>query len=92
MITALVLINADRKRIPETAEALLAIDGVREVFSVTGDYDLVVTVRLKEYAQLAAVVTERMAELDAITRTHTMLAFRCFSRADIEQGFSIGVE
>ena len=66
MITALVLINADRRRIPETAQALLGLDGVVEVFSVTGEYDLVATVRLKEYDQLATVVTEQMAALDAI--------------------------
>lgn len=92
MISALVLINADRRRIAETAEALLSIDGVAEVFSVTGEYDLVATLRLREYEQLATVVTERMAEIEAITRTHTMLAFRQFSRADLEQAFSIGVE
>ena len=92
MISALVLLNADRKRIPQTAEELLRIDGVAEVFSVTGEYDLVVILRLREYGQLATVVTHRMAEIGGITRTHTMLAFRVFSKEDIEQGFSIGME
>ncbi len=92
MISALVLVNADRRSIPETAQALLAIDGVAEVFSVTGAYDLVAILRLRDYEQLAEAVTERMAGIDAITHTETMLAFRCYSRADMEQAFNIGVE
>jgi DNA-binding Lrp family transcriptional regulator len=92
VISALVLLNADRKRIPQTAEELLRIDGVAEVFSVTGEYDLVAILRLREYGQLATVVTQRMAELEGITRTHTMLAFRVYSKEDVEQGFSIGME
>lgn len=92
MITALVLINADRRRIPATAEALLDINGVEEVFSVTGEYDLVAMLRLVDHEQLATVVTERMASIDSITRTHTMIAFRCYARTDVEQGFNIGTE
>ncbi len=92
MITAFVLINADRRRIPATAEALLNIDGVEEVFSVTGEYDLIAMLRLADHDQLATVVTEQMAEIDTITQTHTMIAFRCYARTDVEQGFNIGTE
>ena len=92
MITALVLINADRRRIPATAEALLAIEGVEEVFSVTGEYDLITVLRLTNHEQLAQVVTERMASIDSITQTQTVIAFRCYSRADVEQGFNIGAD
>lgn len=92
MITALVLINANRRRIPATAEALLTIEGVEEVFSVTGEYDLITVLRLTNHEQLAQVVTERMASIDSITQTQTMIAFRCYSRTDVEQGFNIGAD
>jgi len=92
MITALVLINVQRGQINETAQALLEIDGVAEVYSVTGEYDLVALLRLQHYEDLADVVTTRMVNLSAITKTHTLMAFKCYSRADLQQAWDIGVE
>jgi len=92
MITALVLINVRRGTVNETAQALLAIPGVAEVYSVTGEYDLVAVLRLAQYDDLATAVTERMVTLDAITHTQTMMAFKAYSREDLEQAWDIGVE
>lgn len=92
MITALVLINVKRGAVNETAQALLAISGVAEVYSVTGEYDLVAVLRLAQYEDLADVVTERMMTLDGITRTETLMAFKAYSREDLEQAWDIGVE
>src|SRR5262249_12835123 len=92
MITALVLMKVDRKAINTTAQALLAIPGVAEVFSVTGEYDLVALLKLARYEDLAEVVTERMVDLAAIERTQTMMAFKAYSREDLEQAWDIGVE
>jgi DNA-binding Lrp family transcriptional regulator len=92
MITALVLINVKRGAVNETAQALLAIPGVAEVYSVTGEYDLVALLRLAKYEDLADVVTERMMTLDGITRTETLMAFKAYSREDLEQAWDIGVE
>jgi DNA-binding Lrp family transcriptional regulator len=92
MISALVLINVQRGQVNETAEALLEIEGVAEVYSVTGEYDLVALLRLKHYEDLAEVVTARMVKLPAITKTHTLMAFQCYSRADLQQAWDIGVE
>ncbi len=92
MIQALVLINVEHSSIPQTAEALLKIDGVSEVFSVTGEFDLVAMVKVREYEDLASVVTENIARVKTITHTTTMLAFKVYSRADIEESFHIGVE
>ena len=78
MISALVLLNVRRDAVNSTAQALLHIPGVAEVYSVTGEYDL--------------VVTERMITLEAITRTQTMVAFKAYSREDLEQAWDIGVE
>ncbi len=92
MISALVLINAQRGQVNETAQSLLEIDGVAEVYSVTGEYDLVALLRLHEYDDLADVVTNRMVHLPGILKTHTLLAFKCYSKADLQQAWDIGVE
>jgi DNA-binding Lrp family transcriptional regulator len=92
MISALVLINAQRGQVNETAQSLLEIDGVAEVYSVTGEYDLVALLRLHEYEDLADVVTNRMVQLPGILKTHTLMAFQCYSKADLQQAWDIGVE
>jgi len=92
MVTAFVLVNARRDGIPETAEALNKLDGVAEVYSVAGEYDLVAVIRVKANEQLAELVTDHMLRLDGIERTHTLIAFRAYSRYDLERMFSIGME
>ncbi|HEX6777950.1 MAG TPA: Lrp/AsnC ligand binding domain-containing protein, partial [Ktedonobacterales bacterium] len=92
MITALVLMNVQRSALNKTAQELLEIPGVAEVYSVTGEYDLVAVLRLKEYDDLADVVTERMTTLGGITKTHTLMAFKVYSKEDLEQAWDIGVE
>ncbi|MCU0624613.1 MAG: Lrp/AsnC ligand binding domain-containing protein [Gemmatimonadaceae bacterium] len=92
MITTIVLVKADPKQIPETATALAGIDGVREVYSVSGEWDLVVIVRVPEYEHIARVVTEQFPQVKGIERTQTLTAFRAYSRRDLEQAWDIGVE
>lgn len=92
MITALVLMNVQREQINATAQALLGIAGVAEVYSVTGEYDLVAVLHLPRYEDLAEVVTGQMVALHGITRTQTMMAFKAYSREDLEQAWDIGVE
>lgn len=92
MISALVLLNVTRDSVNSTAQALLKIPGVAEVYSVTGEYDLVAVLHLARYEDLADVVTERMVALAGITRTQTLMAFKAYSREDLEQAWDIGVE
>lgn len=92
MVTALVLMNVERATVNRTAQQLLAIPGVSEVYSVTGEYDLVAVLHLAKYEDLADVVTERMISLSSITHTETLMAFRAYSREDLEQAWDIGVE
>lgn len=92
MLSALVLINAQRGQVNQTAQSLLEINGVAEVYSVTGEYDLVALLRLKEYDDLADVVTTHMIEIPGILKTHTLMAFQCYSKADLQQAWDIGVE
>ncbi|MDP9320805.1 MAG: Lrp/AsnC ligand binding domain-containing protein [Chloroflexota bacterium] len=92
MITAVVLISADRKAIPALGEALAAIEGVSEVYSVTGQIDFIAMVRAREHDELADIVTGRIGQVPGVLRTDTHVAFKMYSRHDLESLFSIGAE
>ncbi|HTY73175.1 MAG TPA: Lrp/AsnC ligand binding domain-containing protein [Actinomycetes bacterium] len=92
MVTALVQIRCDVHRIPEVAEAVAAIDGVSEVYSVTGDIDLVAIVRVRAHEELAEVIPGRINAVDGIVATETHIAFRTYSRHDLEAAFSLGLD
>jgi DNA-binding Lrp family transcriptional regulator len=84
--------NVDRGRINRLASELADIDGVSEVYSVGGRYDLVAVLRVKENAELAKLATETLAQMDGIVETETLIAFQAHSRHDLEAMFSIGLE
>lgn len=92
MITTVVLATCDIHRIPETAQAIADLPEVSEVYSVAGDYDLVVMVRVREHEDLARVVSEEIAKVPGVERTQTLVAFKVFSRHDVESMFSVGLE
>jgi DNA-binding Lrp family transcriptional regulator len=91
VITTIVLIKADPKRIPDTARELAGIEGVQEIYSVSGEWDLVAIVRVAAYEQIAEVVTERFPAVQGLVRTQTLTAFRAYSRKDLEQAWDIGI-
>jgi DNA-binding Lrp family transcriptional regulator len=92
MVTAIVLINANRDMINETAQKLVDLHGVSEVYSVAGAYDLIAIIRVAENERLAELVTEEMLKLDGIEQTVTLIAFKAYSKHDLERMFSIGLE
>ncbi|MHB1862772.1 MAG: Lrp/AsnC family transcriptional regulator [Gemmatimonadaceae bacterium] len=92
MITTIVLIRVEPTQIPNAARMLAGVDGVAEVYSVSGDWDLVAIVRVPEYDQIARVVTEVFPTVPGIQRTQTLTAFRAYSRGDLQQAWDIGVE
>jgi DNA-binding Lrp family transcriptional regulator len=92
VITTIVLIRADPKLIPQVATRIAGIDGVTEVYSVSGEWDLVAIVKVAEYDRIAQVVTEEFVKVPGIERTQTLTAFRAYSRKDLEQAWDIGVE
>lgn len=92
MITTIVLIKTDPKTITQTAKRLAGIDGVTEVYSVSGEWDLVALVKVADYERIAQVVTEEFAKVPGIERTQTLTAFRAYSRKDLEQAWDIGVD
>lgn len=92
MLTAFVMIRAEPERIADLASEIAEVDGVAEVYSVTGDIDLVAIVRVREHEQLADVVTRHISSLDGIVHTSTMIAFQAYSRHDLESMWSLGIE
>jgi DNA-binding Lrp family transcriptional regulator len=92
MITAIVLIRAERERIPETAEAVARLPHVGEVYSVTGDWDIVALVHLPHYEALAEVVTMGLRRIAGIASTQTMMAFQSYAKEQLDQGFALGLD
>jgi len=91
MVTSIILMNVERSRINEVAEQLQGVDGISEVYSVSGNYDLVAMVRVASNDDLATLVTNKMHTITAITKTETMLAFKAYSRHDLDSMFSLGM-
>lgn len=92
MVNAIVLLNIARARVGEVAEKLAAMEGISEVYSVAGRFDLVAIVRVKSNEALADIVTNKMQRLEAIEATETLIAFRAYSQHDLEGIFSIGMQ
>ena len=91
MVTAIVLIKVEIHRIPEVAETIAQLPSVSEVYSVTGDYDLVAIVRVRAHDELADVIPGGLNRVEGVTATQTHIAFRTYSRHDLEAAFSIGL-
>jgi DNA-binding Lrp family transcriptional regulator len=92
VLSAIVLLITERDKTNKVAEALADMEGVSEVYSVAGRYDLAAIVRATDNDQLAKVVTERIRGVPGITSSETLIAFRVYSRHDLERMFSIGME
>ncbi len=92
MVTAFILINAERDHIASAAQEILNLKGIAEVYSVTGDWDLVAVARVKQNEELAKLVTDDMITVKGITKTTTLFAFRQFSNYDLDRIFNIGGE
>lgn len=92
MVTAIVLINAETNRIPDLALQIAEMRGVSEVFSVAGRYDLIAVVKVAENEQLADVISDKMRQMDGIVATETLIAFRAYSKTELEAGFELGLD
>jgi DNA-binding Lrp family transcriptional regulator len=88
---AIVLIQAERNTLATLGGELAGIDGVAEAYSVTGEWDFVAIIRVREHEQLASLVTGAISQLEGVARTQTMVAFEAYSRHDLEALFSVGL-
>jgi DNA-binding Lrp family transcriptional regulator len=92
VVTAVILIRATREGVGTLGPRLAALEGVAEVYTVTGDWDFVAVARVRRHEDLAEVVTQHLVRLDGIDRTNTMVAFQQFSAHDLEAMFGLGLE
>jgi DNA-binding Lrp family transcriptional regulator len=92
MITAIVQIKTEPGQVADIAFRLSELQGVSETYSVTGDWDIVLIVKVNDFEDLALVVSDKIAKLPGILRTNTSIGLRCFPRSVLEQGFSVGME
>ncbi len=92
MVTAIVLIEAETSRIPELADQIVNMEGVQELFSVAGRHDLVAIVKVAKNEDLADVISDKMRNLEGIVATETMIAFRAYSKRELEAGFELGLD
>ena len=90
MITAIVLIEADRDQYSKLGGILADVEGVAEAYSVTGGWDFVALVRVARHELLASVISEQIANLPGVTRTQTMVAFEAYSKHDLDAMFDVG--
>lgn len=89
MVAAVVLIRAVPGDVPALARRIAGIEGVAEVYSVSGEWDLIAVLRVKEYERIATIVTEEIAQVSGIERTSTLTAFRVYSRQDLERAWDM---
>ena len=92
MVTAMVLLTVQRDKVNAIAEQLAVLDGISEIYSVAGEYDLVAIIRARNNEQLADLVTARMLKVEGILRSETLIAFRVYSKHDLESMFNVGLE
>jgi len=92
MLTAIVLVDADAARIPEVAAAIAELPGVSEVYSVTGDIDLIALLRVRHHDDVASIVPDQLNKVPGILSTETHIAFRTYSSHDLEAAFSLGAD
>lgn len=92
MVTAIVLLSVKRGQVNDVAEKLVDVNGVSEVHSVAGRYDLVAILRVKSNEDLADLVTDHIQQLEGVERSETLIGFRVYSRHDLEHLFSVGLE
>jgi DNA-binding Lrp family transcriptional regulator len=87
MFVALVMIRCHPEKVSAAARAIVGFEGVSEVYSVAGEWDLVATVRVPEWEGIADVVTERITRVEGLDRTETLVAFRVLSKEDLDAAY-----
>ena len=91
VLTAIVMVSVEADKIPEVAEQIAGLDGVSEVYSVAGDADLIAIVRVRQFDQIAETIAGRLSKVAGVLHTDTHIAFRAYSRHDLDATFDIGM-
>jgi DNA-binding Lrp family transcriptional regulator len=92
MVNAIVLLKVKSHRINQVAEELAALEGISEVYSVAGQYDLVAVIRARDDEQIATLVTDQLLQAEGLESSETLIAFRTYSKHDLDGLFSVGMD
>lgn len=92
MVTAIVMIKAETGLVPETATSVAALEGISEVYSVTGEWDLIAIARVARHEDLADLIPGRLNKVQGVLNTETHTAFRAYSAVDLDAAFALGLE
>ena len=92
MITAFVLIKTDATRIPESAQEISELEGISEVYSVTGEWDLIAIARVAKHEDLADVIADKLSKVQSVVSTTTQISFRAYSQHDLDAAFALGFD
>ncbi|MDR2347876.1 MAG: Lrp/AsnC ligand binding domain-containing protein [Bifidobacteriaceae bacterium] len=91
MITAVVLINTEANLIPEAAQAIANVPGIAEVYSVTGEVDLIAIAKVRRHEDLAGVIADRVSKTPGVASTQTFIAFQTYSTGDLDEAYDLGL-
>lgn len=78
MKAAFVLVKCHLGKLEEVANALMEIEGVSEVHSITGAWDLIVKLYAEEYDAFGDLIPDLVQKVPGVRDTETLLAFRAF--------------
>jgi len=81
---AFALINAEAGKVPEVIEELKKIDEVAEVYSIAGEYDIIIKICFSDVKNLGRIVPEKIQRISGIKRTNTLLTFETHKYARYE--------
>ncbi len=88
MITGIVLINVERSLICDAIDGLMKIDGITEVYTVAGEYDLVAVIRVRDNATLANIIAAKMThDIPGLVHTKTLVTLDCKATVDLDKVF-----
>ena len=92
VLSAIVMIKADVQRIPEVGQAIANLVGVSEVYSVTGDVDLIAVVKVASHDEIAEIVSDKLNKVPGVLDSETHIAFRAYSNQDLDAAFALGLD
>jgi DNA-binding Lrp family transcriptional regulator len=78
MKAAFVLVRCELGRVEDVAAGIMEIEGVSEVHSITGPWDLLVKLYAPDYDAFGDLIPDRLQKVPGIRETETLLAFRAF--------------
>jgi DNA-binding Lrp family transcriptional regulator len=82
MPTAIVFLKIDHRKVTRTAEALLDIPGISEVYSISGRYDICVIIKCDSIDMIECLITDHLLKTEGIIDSETMFAFRSYDKRE----------